>query len=240
MRTTSRLIVTAATALTAGLALTACGSGSSPAAAGSGSPVAGGTASASPSTGTTSGSTTGGAGSTTGGTAGSTTGGATGGSGATGATGVSATAKRCTVADVKLTVQGPAGRASEQEPAVASIKLVNTSGHTCSVSGFPGVRLADDQGKSSPIDAVRHPGVQVSPVTLPAGATATAELLYSDVNSEGSASGRLVCGVTGSKVSVILPNTTQQVRVPVSGGVDNGTLNVCGQLTVNPFQGIQD
>ncbi|WP_042382925.1 DUF4232 domain-containing protein [Streptacidiphilus melanogenes] len=234
MRTTSRFIVTAATALTAGLALTACGSSAaSSAAAGSASPVAsGGTAVA-----TAAASAGAGAGATSGGTTGGATGGADGGS--TGGTSVSA-AKHCTVADVKLTVQGPTAHASEQQPATASIHAVNTSGHSCTLTGFPGVRLADDQGKSSPIDAVRRQGVQSDQVTLAAGATATADLLYSDVNSQGSASGRLVCAVTGSKVAVILPNTTQQVKVPVSGGVDNGTLNVCGELTVDPFAGVQD
>lgn len=223
MHTTSRLIVTAATVLTAGLALTACGSSSSSSAAASGSPVASGTsAAASPSTDPTASPTTGGSGD------GGTTGGTT------------ASAKHCTTADVKLTVQGPAGHASEQQPATATIRAVNTSGHSCSLTGYPGVHLADDQDKSSPIDALRHQGDPVTPVTLAPGAQATAQLLYSDVNSQGSASGRYVCAVTGSKVSIILPNTTTQVKVRVTGGVDNGTLNVCGALNVDAFAGIQD
>ncbi|WP_165845678.1 DUF4232 domain-containing protein [Streptacidiphilus pinicola] len=214
MHTTSRLSVTAATVLTAGLALTACGSSSSSSAAASASPVASGTsAAASPSADPTASSTTG---------------------------GTTASAKHCTTADVKLTVQGPAGHASEQQPATATIRAVNTSGHSCSLTGYPGVRLADDQGKSSPIDALRHQGDPVAPVTLAPGAQATAQLLYSDVNGQGSASGRYVCAVTGSKVSIILPNTTTQVKVRVTGGVDKGTLNVCGTLNVDAFAGIQD
>lgn len=232
MRTTSRLIATAATALVAGLALTACGSsGASSAAAGSPAPAA------SDSTGTTAAPGTG-----TGATGSTGSAGASGTSGTTGAgtggSGTSTGAARCTVADLKITVQGPATRASEQQPAFADIHVVNTSAHTCTLSGFPGVQLADDQGKSAPIDAVRHQGFPATPVTLRPGALANAELLYSDVNTQGSASGRLVCAVTGSKVSIILPNTTRQVKVPVTGGVDNGTLNVCGDLTVNPFSGV--
>jgi hypothetical protein len=230
MHTTSRFIVTAATALTAGLALTACAGSASPVASGT---TAVGTAAASPSTGATSSGVTGGSTGVTGGSTGGT-------GGSTGGTGVAAAAKRCAATDVKLTVQGPASHASEQEPAVASIRAVNTSGHSCTLTGFPGVRLADDQGKSSPIDALRHRGVQSHPVTLFPGSGATASLLYSDVNSQGSPSGRYVCGVTGSRVQVILPDTTQQVKVPVVGGVDNGTLNVCGDLTVDPFAGVQD
>lgn len=228
MHTTTRLVLTAATALAAGLALTACGSGSSSSAAGSASPVASGTsAAASPSTGAT-----------TGGSTGATTGGSTGGS--TGGTGTGAGAKHCTTAEVKLSVIGPDAHASDQQPAAASIRAVNISGHSCSLTGYPGVRLADDQGKSSPIDAVRHEGAPVSPVTLAPGAQATAQLLYSDVNGQASASGRYVCPVTGSKVQIILPNTTTQVKVRVGGGVDNGTLDVCGDLNVDAFTGLQD
>ncbi|MFD7643874.1 DUF4232 domain-containing protein [Kitasatospora sp. NPDC059795] len=130
---------------------------------------------------------------------------------------------------------GPTARASEQQPALATIHATNTSGRSCTLTGFPGVQLADDQGKSSPIDAVRHQGGSTTPVTLAPGAQATANLLYSDVNGQASSSGRYVCAVAGSKVSIILPNTTQQTQVAVTGGVDNGTLNVCGDLNVDPF-----
>ncbi|MFG2909540.1 DUF4232 domain-containing protein [Kitasatospora sp. NPDC048286] len=223
MRTAARLIATAAVALTAGLALTACdgpgagseAAGSAPSAAG---PVASGaTAAASSGAGASSGA------------ASATTGGGSGGSG------TAAGSKSCTPADVKLSVAGPTSHASEQQPATAIIRAVNTSGRNCTLSGFPGVQLADDQGKSSPIDAVRHDGGPNTPVTLAPGAQATADLLYSDVNGQATASGRYVCAVTGSKVSIILPNTTQQVQVAVTGGVDNGTLSVCGDLNVDPF-----
>ncbi|MFJ9447752.1 DUF4232 domain-containing protein [Kitasatospora sp. NPDC101235] len=134
---------------------------------------------------------------------------------------------------------GPTYHASEQQPAMATIRAVNTSGHSCTLTGFPGVQLADDQGKSSPIDAVRHQGDPITPVTLAPGAQATAGLLYSDVNGQAASSGRYVCAVTGSKVSIILPNTTQQMQVAVTGGVGNGTLNVCGALNVDPFASSQ-
>jgi hypothetical protein len=137
-----------------------------------------------------------------------------------------------------MTVLGPDGHASEQEPAYASLHVKNTSGRTCTLTGYPGIRLADDQDKSAPIDAVRHQGMGAGTVTLKPGQLANAELLYSDVNTEASPSGRYVCAVQGSKVSVILPDTTQQVQVPVSGGVDHGVISVCGTLTVNPFSGV--
>ncbi|MFJ5922829.1 DUF4232 domain-containing protein [Kitasatospora sp. NPDC092948] len=230
MRTATRLIAAAVT-LTAGLTLTACGS------SGSGSSAAPNSASSAP----------GSAASATSGTtaaASSGTGAAAGGSGSTagsgsGGSGTAAGSKHCTGADVKLSVTGPAARASEQQPAMATIRAVNTSGNTCTLTGFPGVQLADDEGKASPIDAVRHQGGANTPVTLAPGAGATAQLLYSDVNGQATASGRYVCAVTGSKVSIILPDTTQQQQVSVTGGVDNGTLNVCGDLNVDPFASSQ-
>ncbi|MFG2915832.1 DUF4232 domain-containing protein [Kitasatospora sp. NPDC048298] len=230
MRTAARLIATAAVALTAGLALTACdGPGAGSEAAGS-APSAAGSAPSAPApaaSGTTAAASSGAGASS--GAASATTGGGSGGSG------TAAGSKSCTPADVKLSVTGPTSHASEQQPATAIIRAVNTSGRSCTLSGFPGVQLADDQGKSSAIDAVRHDGGPNTPVTLAPGAQATADLLYSDVNGQATASGRYVCSVTGSKVSIILPNTTQQVQVAVTGGVDNGTLSVCGDLNVDPF-----
>ncbi|MGW3073692.1 MULTISPECIES: DUF4232 domain-containing protein [unclassified Kitasatospora] len=233
MRTAARLIATAAVALTAGLALTACdGPGTGSEAAGSAPSVAGSAPSApAPVASGKTAAASSGAGATSG--AGSSTTGS--GSGASGGSGTAAGSKSCTAADVKLSVTGPTARASEQQPATAIIRAVNTSGRSCTLSGFPGVQLADDQGKSSPIDAVRHDGGPNTPVTLAPGAQATADLLYSDVNGQATSAGRHVCSVTGSKVSIILPNTTQQVQVAVTGGVDNGTLNVCGDLNVDPF-----
>ncbi|MGW1175187.1 DUF4232 domain-containing protein [Kitasatospora sp. NPDC002543] len=228
MRTAARLIATAAVALTAGLALTACdgpNTDSSPAAASTpstaGSAQAPAVSGAPATKGAGTGTTPGGAAPTTGGGA--------------AASATPAGSKPCAGADVKLTVTGPAGHASEQQPATATIRAVNTSGHSCTLTGYPGVQLADDQGKSSPIDAVRHDSGPITPVTLAPGAQATADLLYSDLNGQGSASARYVCAVAGSKVSIILPNTTQQVQVPVTGGVDKGVLSVCGDLNVDAF-----
>ncbi|MBF9071963.1 DUF4232 domain-containing protein [Streptacidiphilus fuscans] len=229
MRTASRLSA-AAVVLAAGLALTACGSsgsGSSANAGGGSSPVASTSASASASTGTT--GTTGTTGST------GTTGGSTGGSGSS-----SDSSAKCTVSQVRMTVTGPAGHANDQQPARATLHVVNNSGHNCTLAGFPGIELADDQGKSSPINAVRHTGMQGQTVTLVPGQSAQADLTFSDINTEGTSSARYVCGVQGSKVQVILPDTTTQKSVPVTGGIDNGTLSVCGTLTVDPFSSLAD
>ncbi|WP_030462019.1 DUF4232 domain-containing protein [Kitasatospora sp. NRRL B-11411] len=219
MRTATRLTATAAVALLAGLGLTACNDDAATTATAP-------TSAAAPASGT--------AAAPAGGTAASP-------AGSTGGTGTAASPKaggstKCTAQDVKLTVTGPAGRASEQQPARAEVRAQNTSGKPCTLTGFPGVRLTDNEGKAGPLDAVRQGGANAATVTLQPGKSAAAPLIYSDVNLQGSASGRLVCAVQGSKLAVILPDTTQQSQVPVTGGVDNGTLNVCGDLTVGPFE----
>ncbi|MFD7732421.1 DUF4232 domain-containing protein [Kitasatospora phosalacinea] len=221
MRTVTRLTATAAVALLAGLALTACNdddaatAGAAPTTAASAPAATGSPAGAAPS--------------------------AAASKGAGAGTGTTAPAKeagsaKCAAKDVKLTVTGPNDHATDKSSALATVRALNTSGKACTLTGFPGVRLADDQGKSAPLDAVREEGNSPATVTLQPGKSADAQLLYSNVNFEGSASGRLVCPVTGSKVSLILPDTTEQVQVPVTGGVDNGTLNVCADFMVRPFE----
>ncbi|MFC8721751.1 DUF4232 domain-containing protein [Kitasatospora sp. NPDC057198] len=216
MRTITRLTATAAAVLLAGLTLAACDDDGGNGAAATTSAATG--SAAAPGAGTA-----------------ASTGAGTGKDAASTPAKAAGTAK-CTAQDVKLTVAGPAGRADEQQPARAELRAQNTSGKVCALTGFPGVRLADDEGKAGPLDAVRQGGVNAASVTLQPGKSASAPLIYSDVNTEGSASGRLVCAVQGSKLAVILPDTTQQSQVQVTGGVDNGTLSVCGDLTVGPFE----
>ncbi|MCD0485732.1 DUF4232 domain-containing protein [Streptacidiphilus sp. ASG 303] len=220
----------AAAALVAGLGLTACNDTASGSAASAG----GSTTAAAPAGGTGSG--------TGGGAAAATPAGAPGqgkgtGAASTGGTGSgTAAGTRCRTADLAVSVTGPASDASEQEPATAAVQVVNTSGRTCTLKGFPGVEVRDDQGKSSPLTARR----QDSPATavrLAPGAKAVARLAYGNVNGEGSASARKVCGVQSAYASVILPDETAVLKVRVRGGVDNGTLDVCGpEIAVSPFE----
>ncbi|BAJ26449.1 MULTISPECIES: DUF4232 domain-containing protein [Kitasatospora] len=217
MRTITRLTATAAVALLAGLTLTACDDDGAATGTAASSSAAASAPAAAPTTSAT----------------GAGKGGATGSASAQ-----AAGSAKCTAKDVKLTVTGPNDRATQQSSALAELRAQNTSGKACTLTGFPGVRLADDQGKSAPLDAVRQKETAAGTVTLSPGKSAVAQLLYSNVNFEGSASGRLVCPVTGTKVAVILPDTTEQVQVPVSGGVDNGTLNVCTDFTVRPFEAV--
>ncbi|MCX5214814.1 DUF4232 domain-containing protein [Kitasatospora sp. NBC_00240] len=216
-----------AAVLTAGLALTACDSGNQgPAAAppAAGAPAGG---AAAPSASATS------AGAAAGKPAGdASTAPRTSGSAAPAGT-------RCTVADLELSVLGPDLLADDKQPAYASLHVVNVSTRTCTLTGFPGIQVADDAGRTAtPLTADRDTGFPATAVTLKPKQIANANLQFSNVNPEGSPSGRRVCGVTAGKVQVILPDETQAKQVKVTGGVDSNTLNICGKLSVQPFQGV--
>ncbi|MFJ6217011.1 DUF4232 domain-containing protein [Streptomyces sp. NPDC092296] len=254
----TRITVATAAVLIAGLGLTACNSDgdSSPRAGGSGSSQSATTGSAdssSPDTGSPDTGSPDSGGADQGGGTGDTSGGSStsGGSGTTSpgkaatpdqAPGTSAPAaapagsSRCRTEDLTVTVQGPGNDASEQQAAVADIQVVNSSGRTCTLKGFPGVELTDDQGKSDPLTA-RRQDMTADTVRLAPGAKAVADLAFSNINREGTASARKVCGVQASYASVILPDERTTVKVKVQGGVDHGVLNVCGrELALRPFE----
>lgn len=177
-------------------------------------------------------------------TSGSTSTNAAGGAAASASTGTSAggstgggSGNGCSAADLRVSVLGPAGYANDQQPAVATVHVVNVSSASCTLYGYPGIKVADDQDKSSPITATRVTGSPVTAVTVKPGQGASAELEYNDINTQGTATH--TCGVQGSDVQVILPDTTTVLEVKVTGGgVDGNTLNVCDNaLSVQPFEG---
>ncbi len=233
----ARRIALAATAVLAtGLALTACSSTS-----GSTSANAAGGASATASAGAGAGASSASAPSTSAPSTGASTGGSTGGSnGGSGGGSGSAKGNECTAASLRASVLGPSGYANDQQPAIAAVHVVNVSSSSCTLYGYPGVKVADDQGKSSPITAGRATGSPVTSVTLKPGQVANANLEYNDINTQGTASAEHVCGVQGSQAQVILPDTTTVLEVKVTGGgVDGNTLNICSNaLTVQPFEGV--
>lgn len=139
---------------------------------------------------------------------------------------------------VGLTVTGPAAYATGKQPATATVRVVNTSTSSCTLYGFPGVTVVDDEGKSAPLVATRADAEASAAghVTLKPGQGADAVLQFDDVDTKGSASGLHVCGVQASTVRVVLPDTTAVLAAKVEGGVDGGTLNVCdNSVRVQPF-----
>ncbi|MFJ9867589.1 DUF4232 domain-containing protein [Streptomyces sp. NPDC101165] len=217
-----RTAVAAATMLVAGLALTACQGDDSKAAD---SPSNAGTATAKStpgkSQGDTANSSTGGKGTSSGST-GSGTSGSKGTSGGKGGTIVACTAKTTSVTFVAATKH-----ATESEPAAATVKITNTSGKACTIVGATSLVAKDDQGKSDPIET-DNSAAGTDAVDLAPGATATADVLYADLNFEGSQSAREVCGVQASKVEIALPKDVGRTVKVVNGSGSAATFNVCG------------
>ncbi|MET8249228.1 DUF4232 domain-containing protein [Streptomyces sp. NPDC005202] len=216
------ITATAAVVMVAGLGLTACSSNNGDKAASTNDS----TTSASPGTavsGEAAKSATGAAASTA---KGSTTGGKSGKRGTgTGGTG-GGTVAACTTKTTKAQFVASATHASESEPAAATIKITNISGRTCTIVGASSLTAKDDQNKADPIEADNSRG-GTDAVDLKPGATATATVLYTDLNFDGSPSGREVCAVQASKVQIALPkDVARTVQVTKANGA-SGVFSVC-------------
>ncbi|MFG2123631.1 DUF4232 domain-containing protein [Streptomyces sp. NPDC048710] len=220
-----RTAIAAAGMLVAGLALTAC-QGDDSKAADSPSNASTTTAKSTPgkSQGDTANSSTGGK-DTSGSAGGSGTSGGKGTSGSTGGKG--GTIVACTAKTTSVTFVAAAKHATESEPAAATVKITNTSGKACTIVGATSLVAKDDQGKSDPIET-DNSAAGTDAVDLAPGATATADVLYADLNFEGSQSAREVCGVQASKVEIALPKDVGRTVKVVSGSGSAATFNVCG------------
>jgi hypothetical protein len=217
MRLRTATLATAAV-FVAGLSLTACNSGNDDAKAkDSSSPSA-----------TASSTSTGSTGSGTGGTSTGKTGGAKASATAAGkGTGSGGGAVgACTTKTTTVQFIASASHASESEPAAATVKVTNTSGSTCTLVGASTLTAKDDQGKATPIET-DNSAAGTDAVDIAAGASASAEVLYTDLNFEGSQSAREVCAVQASKVEIALPkDIARTVKVTKANG-SAGIFNVC-------------
>ncbi|MFJ3309447.1 DUF4232 domain-containing protein [Streptomyces sp. NPDC086549] len=214
MRMRTATFATAAV-FVAGLGLTACNSGNDDAKTGeTSSPVT--TASPASKASATAGTSTG----KTGGSQASAT--ATGSGSGSGGGAVSA----CTTKTTTVRFIASATHASESEPAAATVKVTNTSGRTCTIVGATTLTAKDDQGKADPVET-DNSAAGTDAVDLGPGASATAEVLYTDLNFDGSQSAREVCAVQASSVRIALPkDVARTVKVTKASG-SAGVFNVC-------------
>ncbi|MCF3137217.1 DUF4232 domain-containing protein [Streptomyces olivochromogenes] len=212
MRLRTATLATAAV-FVAGLSLTACNSGDDDAKTGdTSSPVATASSKAPATAATSTGK--------PGGTQAPAT--ATGSSGSGSGGGVSA----CTTKTTTVQFIASAAHASESEPAAATVKVTNTSGSTCTIVGASALTAKDDQGKANPIET-DNAAAGTDAVDIAPGASATADVLYTDLNFEGSQSAREVCAVQASKVAIALPkDIARTVKVTKANG-SAGVFNVC-------------
>ncbi|WP_329562975.1 DUF4232 domain-containing protein [Kitasatospora sp. NBC_01266] len=226
---TATLVAAAAT-----LALVGCSSSSSPSASGQGSsaPAAAGSAGSSApgsSSSTTGGSsaTTGGSSSTTGGSGTATTPGGSAGTGAPGTSGaapVSASTPdapagpgACTSSDLSVAQSG-AGIGAGQY--YSTLVFTNTSSHSCTLAGYPGVSYVATAGQQSGNPATRT-GEPYTTVTLAPKGTAKATLHdangvggYDPTQCQLSPAQGLRIYPPGEKASLFLPWQTQHCAGP--------------------------
>ncbi|MGW3186061.1 DUF4232 domain-containing protein [Kitasatospora sp. NPDC001119] len=150
-----------------------------------------------------------------------------GGSSSSGAGKGGATAA-CTTKNTSVAFLQSSGHASDAQPAAATLKITNSSGAPCTIVGPTTVVAADDQGKASPVSGDNSTAGSAA-VDIPAGAAVVADVLYNDVNGEGTASARYTCPVQASHVKVALPKDAgTTVNVMKANGSPGGVFSVCG------------
>ncbi|MFF4923346.1 DUF4232 domain-containing protein [Kitasatospora sp. NPDC001261] len=134
----------------------------------------------------------------------------------------------CTTKNTSVAFLQSSGHASDAQPAAATLKITNSSGAPCTIVGPTTVVAADDQGKASPVSGDNSTAGSAA-VDIPAGAAVVADVLYNDVNGEGTASARYTCAVQASHVKVALPKDAgTTVNVMKANGSPGGVFSVCG------------
>ncbi|MFC8710450.1 DUF4232 domain-containing protein [Streptomyces sp. NPDC057197] len=151
-----------------------------------------------------------------------------GGGGSSSGTGGGGVTAACTAKNTSVTFLQSSGHASDAQAAAATLKITNSSGAPCTIVGPTTVAADDDQGKASPVSGDNSEAGSDA-VDVPAGATVVADVLYNDVNNEGTESARYTCPVQASHVKVALPKDAgTTVNVMKADGSPGGVFSVCG------------
>ncbi|MEU8843309.1 DUF4232 domain-containing protein [Streptomyces roseus] len=125
----------------------------------------------------------------------------------------------CHVADLNLTVGEPDGAAGSL---YYPIRFTNTSTHTCTLRGYPGVSVVDVRHHQIGTSAIRT-GEPVNTVTVLPGDTVTAIFR---TNSRAVVPS---CRPMSTYVNVYPPNSFQAVQIPYH-------LRLCGAFEISPVQ----
>ncbi|WP_405776224.1 DUF4232 domain-containing protein [Streptomyces sp. NBC_00859] len=131
-----------------------------------------------------------------------------GGGGGGGNTPAPAAVTRCHTSELSLSVGENHPGAGQENFALV---LTNKSGHTCTVSGFPGLAFVDNRGSQVSVNPERT-GSSGGQVKVAPGATAWAPLSFT--NPEVSGAGK----VTPPTVRVTPPDEKVALIVPWDGG----------------------
>ncbi|MFF0050822.1 DUF4232 domain-containing protein [Streptomyces sp. NPDC005498] len=122
--------------------------------------------------------------------------------------GTTAPAGRCHTSDLRASLGGDSpGAGQENFPVV----LTNTSGDTCSVTGYPGAAFTDAAGGQLGPDPARTPGTPAT-VTLAPGRSAWAGLSFTHPRVSGATS------ATPAYLVITPPDEEDALRVAWGGG----------------------
>ncbi|MFB7292317.1 DUF4232 domain-containing protein [Actinacidiphila glaucinigra] len=134
----------------------------------------------------------------------------------------------CTAGTTAVRFVAAAVHATARRPAVARVEVTNTSGAPCTLAGATRLTARDDQGKAAPVETYNSAAAGTRAVDLRPRATAVADVGYTDLNFEGTASAREVCPVQASRVEVALPgDVARTVEVTGADGAP-AVFSVCG------------
>ena len=111
------------------------------------------------------------------------------------------------------------------------IVLTNTSGHTCTTYGFPGLELETQSGQLQSTTVTREKASSVQKLTVPAGDSISTTPTYTV--STAAETGASDCGAPSYYLAVIPPNEQTQIVEPIEGA----PITVCGsgELDTDPF-----
>jgi len=114
-----------------------------------------------------------------------------------------------------------------------NITLTNTSGHSCTIYGFPGLGLEDKNGSIQASKVTWNPAVAKKIITLADNGTASTTAGFDpDIPASGEpASGP--CEIASYSMMVTPPNEQTQLVAPITGAT--GGITVCGYGALQVF-----
>ncbi len=152
--------------------------------------------------------------------------------GASSGTSPAAGPPRCHTADLSpavAIVEGSQGAGHES----INIKLTNTSGHTCTVYGYPGMKLEDANGSGQATTVNRNHSVKPATIKVPNGGSVatTANFDFDIPAADEPQTGN--CEAPSVYLQITPPDETTQLSATIGGG----PVTVCehGTMDVLPF-----
>ena len=131
---------------------------------------------------------------------------------------------QCLSADFTLTVSTQ-NEASGNAPGAADqllIVLTNTSGHSCTTKGYPGLELETQGQQDESTTVARISEGDVQTLTVDAGQSVSTTATYTPLATGASPSAD--CGAPSYYLAVIPPNNQTQIVQPITGS----PITVCG------------